>query len=325
LFIRNKNTVFTLKGFLTIFAAAGLLFVSCRVVSAENKNGNVVSSQSPGPIAGERPVPRNFKFENKQVTPETNLHYTGRYCNECHEKTPVPGGDRYLKFGGGYGQLCRCHSIEPAAYLHPFDIMPSPEKKKKMPPDFPLEKGKVTCLTCHDIYRQCQKRLFDKNSLRGAPYPKRTDFCFKCHAVEKYKPIDPHQQMDDNGVIRIESCLICHKEKPDEKHATFKDVTFMGDIEKMCRRCHHIAGNHSGNADHMGILPSADGMRRIKAMEEKYNARIPLDEKGKMTCITCHNPHQKGVIPESSPGARGAGSKYRHRLPKDLCKECHEM
>jgi hypothetical protein len=31
------------------------------------------------------------------------------------------------------------------------------------------------------------------------------------------------------------------------------------------------------------------------------------------------------VIPESRPGAKGAGSKHRHRLPEDMCIECHPM
>ena len=150
-------------------------------------------------------------------------------------------------------------------------------------------------------------------------------FCYNCHIKKNYEPNDPHLQLNDNEEIIIGTCLICHKEKPDEKHATFKDVTFIGDIEMICRRCHHIAGNHSGNHDHMKNVPSAEGVKRIKLVEAKFHTRLPLNENGKMTCITCHNPHEKGIIPESSPGAKGAGSKYRHRLPGNLCKECHQM
>ncbi|MEJ2638363.1 MAG: cytochrome c3 family protein [Desulfosarcinaceae bacterium] len=309
-----------------MLALLGVLVVSCQYV-AEIKNREAAAGRPfPASTAGDgKMVARDLNFENAELTADTNIHYTGKYCNECHQPIPSPGGDRHLRFDGDYDLLCRCHGESPDVQIHPFDITPSVEKKKRMPPDFPLENGKLTCLTCHDIYRQCQKRLFERNSLRGAPYAQRTDFCYRCHSRENYAPTDPHRQLNENAEIVIGTCLICHTEKPDEKHATFKDVTLIGNIETLCRRCHHIAGNHSGNVDHMGLIPSVEGLKKIKAVEAKYHTRLPLDEKGRMTCITCHNPHAKGVIPEGRPGAKGAGSKYRHRLPDNLCQECHQM
>jgi len=320
-----KTNCFMKKPLIGIFMLCLLVF-SCKPILTDQSHIEIVSSQPPEAGSSiKRGVSQDFKFENTGVTPYTKIHYTGKYCNECHEKTPIKGGDPYLKFEGDYKQLCRCHAISTAVYIHPVDIKPSPEKIKRIPADFPLKDGQISCITCHDIYLQCQKQLFNRNSLRGAPYPRRTDFCYKCHVKENYAKPDPHHQINDKGEIIIENCLVCHDEKPDEKHATFKDVKLIGDIEMMCRRCHHVAGNHSGNADHMGIKPSADGLKRISAMEKKYNARLPLDENGKMTCITCHNPHEKGVIPDVSPGAKGAGSKYRHRLAGNMCQECHQM
>jgi len=326
LIFRNRNTNLILRIPLILLAVLGFVIVSCQLVKNETIVKNAVSPYSSGSKGmNKNNVAREFKFQNADVTPHTNLHYTGRYCNECHEKPAVHGGNRYLRYGGDYGQLCRCHTPSPEVYIHPFNITPSIEKRKRIPKVFPLENGKLTCLTCHDIYRQCQKRLFELNSLRGAPYSRRVSFCFNCHVMENYKANDPHQQLNDNNEVIIGTCLICHKEKPDEKHATFKDVTFIGNIEMICRRCHPIAGNHSGNHDHMKDIPSAKGLKRIKLVEAKFHTVLPLDESGKMTCVTCHNPHEKGVIPENSPGAKGAGSKHRHRLPKDLCKECHQM
>ena len=321
-----QNAISTIKALLIAIVMLCLLLVSCRSVSTgvDYENADVDPRQKAA-APQEKITAKDVDFENDDITPFTDIHYTGRYCNECHKEPLVKTGEPYLKYGGDYGQLCRCHATSPAAYIHPVDLTPTQEKKNRIPSDFPLEDGQLTCLTCHDIYLQCQKRLFNRNSLRGTPYAKRTDFCYKCHAMENYEPTDPHLQLNETGEILVGTCMICHEEKPDEIHATFKDVTFIGDIEVMCRRCHHIAGNHSGNANHMGIRPSADGMRRIKAMEEKYNMRLPLDESIKMTCITCHNPHAKGVIPEDSPGAKGADSKYRHRLAENLCKECHQM
>ncbi len=95
-----------------------------------------------------------FAQEKKdRVLPnDTNLHYTGKYCLECHEKTPTVGEDKLLKFNGDFTQLCRCHGYTPGTYIHPVDIVPSAEKREKIPDDFPLVNGIVTCITCHDIY-----------------------------------------------------------------------------------------------------------------------------------------------------------------------------
>ena len=258
MFSYYRNWIFKTIRLLILTGIIGLPIVASRyAVSAESV------------MASEKNPVREITFENPDVTATTNIHYTGSYCNECHGETPVPGGDRDLKFGGDYQQLCRCHLFPPAVCVHPTDVPPSSGIKERMPSILPMENGKVTCLTCHDIYLQCQKQLFKKDSLRGAPYPVRTDFCFKCHPKEDYEQTNPHHQIDERGEIITKNCLICHKEKPDEKHATFKDVTFIGDIEAICRRCHYVAGNHPGDYDHMGVQPSADGMKRIKAIEEK--------------------------------------------------------
>jgi len=320
---------------LTISVCAGMLisaalffspavFRHAAAAEGEAGSGQPADSLAPGP-GGEKKGPEDLIFENGDVVFSTNIHYTGKYCNECHEKDPVEGGDTYLKFGGDYGELCRCHNFPPDNCPHPVNVIPSAGIKARMPSDLPLENEKVTCLTCHDIYLQCREQLFRKNSTRGEPYPNRTDFCYRCHDVEKYKEVDPHVELSEKGEILKDTCLICHKEVPDEKKDTYETVTFEGDIEEMCRRCHQVSGNHSGDHDHIGVKPSEKALRRIEAMEKKYNVRLPLDQEGEMTCITCHNPHAKGVIPEENPGARGADSKYRLRLSENMCMNCHQM
>ncbi len=258
------------------------------------------------------------------VTETTNIHYTGKYCNKCHKKTPVKDGESFLKFGGDFKQLCKCHAITSGSYIHPVDIIPTTEKMSRIPADFPLQNERITCLTCHDLSMQCRKSTLRETSLRGVPYPKRTDFCFKCHKKENYKKLDPHDQIDKNGAIIKETCLYCHREKPDEEHNTYKELKFIGDLVVLCQRCHGIAGNHSGNFNHM-VKPSARGLKKMEAMKVKFGLILPLDEEGKMTCITCHNPHEKGVIPEDKASAKGANSKFRHRLPGTICIECHQM
>ncbi|MBI5057526.1 MAG: hypothetical protein HZB61_13010 [Nitrospirae bacterium] len=274
-------------------------------------------------------------FVNKDVTFKTNLHFTGKYCDECHEK--IPGKDKaaHLKFGGDFTQLCRCHGYTPATYIHPVEIEPSKEKKARIPKDFPLKNGKITCTTCHDIYKQCQenpefvqtgeweRRYYRLQMLflRG-DVKKRTDICFKCHEEQKYQKLNPHMQRDEKGKIIPEICLYCHVEKPDEKTADYKDVKLIGDLKMICQRCHGDMIRHPGGIDHYRV-PSTKMYIRMQMLEDKFETVLPLDEEGKLTCITCHNPHEKGVIPKGRRGAKGASENYRHRLPKILCQACH--
>lgn len=256
-----------------------------------------------------------------EVTKTAEYHYTGKYCDDCHYQIPQEGGNKFLKYDGDFNILCKCHT--PRNYVHPVDIKPSEPKRIKIPAELPLQKGKVTCLTCHDIYWQCQKRRVDKNSLRGARTPNRSEFCYKCHNKNDYMKLDIHHQINSQGKIIVARCLYCHPDKPDESRARYKDVKFVGDLTMLCQRCHMIRGNHSGNFNHL-VRPSPDALAHMQAMEKKFDIILPLDENGKMTCITCHNPHDKGVIRAESPAAKGAGSKYRHRLPGRLCIECHQ-
>ncbi len=56
---------------------------------------------------------------------------------------------------------------------------------------------------------------------------------------------------------------------------------------------------------------------------------MPLDERGRITCFTCHNPHEKGLLPAGNPRSVGAEPKQtvNHRLrthEANMCVACHE-
>jgi hypothetical protein len=260
--------------------------------------------------------------ESQEIYVEGEFHYTGKYCTRCHERIPEKGADPLLKFGGNFKSLCDCHLTKP--YVHPVDMSPTSKLKDRIPRDLPLQQGKMTCLTCHNINHQCTKRVVNKNSLRGSPYSNRTDFCFRCHEKERYTRLDPHKQFGPGGKLIVEKCLYCHTTKPDQTRDQYKDVNLIGDLEVLCQRCHMIRGNHAGNFNHM-VKPSDKLLAVMKRIEKNFNIILPLDGQGKMTCSTCHNPHDQGLIVPEKPSAGGAGSKQRHRLPGRLCTECHQI
>ena len=303
-------------------------------VFAEESNENItteviseVVTEAPAEPLIETPAEAHIEG----VTEKTNVHYTGEYCMECHEKPPVKDKDKSLKFGGDFTQLCKCHGYEPGTYIHPVDIFPSKEKKPMIPDDLPLTEGKVSCITCHDIYMQCQDnprfKVLNKRFLRGAPYVSRTDLCFRCHDERKYTMLDPHNQLTKDGKIIVEKCLYCHEEKPDELHATFKDIKLIGNLEVLCYRCHFKQSKlHPINANHFR-RPTDNTLAIMKASEKKFNIILPLNYKGNITCPTCHNPHERGILPIGQANAKGASEKYRLRMAAEklqICIACHE-
>jgi hypothetical protein len=298
-----------LKLIFTLAAITLSLIPNGKTISAETGRENILLS-----AAG-------------SVTINKNLHFTGKDCEECHARTPVKDEDAFLKFSGDFSQLCKCHYHKTGQYTHPVDIKPSEGKKNKIPPDFPLRDGELSCSTCHDIYQQCQYSKFkpvNRNFLRGGPYASRTTICFRCHDESKYKKRNPHIQLSAKGEIIEKNCLYCHITKPDEQIATFEKVTLIGDIKILCQRCHSILNKHPSGIEHFKA-PNKKTLTAMKTSEIIYSTILPLDKEGKITCITCHNPHEKGVIPDDRESARGAGEKFQQRLAGLVCNACHEM
>jgi hypothetical protein len=137
---------------------------------------------------------------------------------------------------------------------------------------------------------------------------------------------NPHRQLNSQKEIIKEKCLYCHSELPDEQLTGAKDARLIGNLEPLCIRCHMKAPRQDFHAKHLR-KPSAEVLTRIKQMEDQHDIILPLSEEGTITCATCHNPHEKGVIPDVRAGARGAGETRRRRLGENnhMCVKCHPM
>jgi hypothetical protein len=170
----------------------------------------------------------------------------------------------------------------------------------------------------HKVHMRPLKRFLIKSPLTPS---RKIDVCFKCHDKKnEFRICDPHTQLNEKGDIIREKCLYCHLEKPDEKSATFeihrKEVKFIRNLETLCLGCHssqyHRA--HPVNANHV-LKPSAEMLSMMKKTEEEFDIVLPLNYDGKIMCATCHNPHERGVIPNEREAAGGASEKFRIRLP----------
>jgi hypothetical protein len=283
----------------------GIFLINDAVYAKENHNDSLFSAGT-------------------SVKSNTNLHYSGKYCEECHLQTPDKDGDKLLKFGGDLNQLCWCHNSAVGNYIHAVGMEPSEEKKLRIPREFPLDNGKLSCLTCHDISLQCKEDNEFTDLNRKFLRDERKAICYRCHDKNKFRKLNPHEQLTESGEIIPDKCLYCHVEKPDEKSADFEDVKLIGNLKLLCRRCHKTPDKHPSGIDHLR-KPSDKTLNKIRELETRFNTALPLDYDGQITCVTCHNPHDRGVIPADRRGSMGAGEKFKHRIPQLMCQACHGM
>jgi hypothetical protein len=298
------------------------------VVGCQYQQKSSVFSQNGKSVSG-APPPEDTIQVVRAIPDTTNIHYDGRYCLECHQEIPLPQSDDLsLKYNGDFRYLCSCHTKD--RQMHPHPVNDRPSGKVKIAEGFPLQEEKLACITCHDIVSQCEDNLEKKivqqgqAFLRGAPYKTRSEICFRCHDSSRYQKYDPHRQLDESNQVISEKCLYCHTEVPDEKKTGMEDVKLIGNFGAICMGCHYRAARVPLHQKHLR-KPSQEVMLQIERMQTQFNIVLPLDQNGQVTCVTCHNPHQKGLIPDKRAGAAGAGALHRHRLSGNMCIKCHPM
>ena len=205
---------------------------------------------------------------------------------------------------------------------HPVDFVPA--DASRFP--FPLFAGKVRCLTCHEIHGGPGNKGTPK-LLRGGPYTEdRRVICFQCHSSERYAAINPHLMLDEKNNYRAVNgkpvCLLCHSQMPDPEIDYTENVRFRADVGFLCWRCHPPMPDPFFST-HFLRKPSAATLEAMHQSEERDMVILPMVPRERITCSTCHNPHQQGVI-QHEAAAKGADRKSRLRLPS-LCVACHPM
>jgi predicted CXXCH cytochrome family protein len=243
------------------------------------------------------------------------------FCVVCHATAKPQRGETLFAPGADPSATCLiCHDYK--ENHHPVDFVPA--AAPGIP--FPLFEGKVRCLSCHEIHGGPGNKGTPK-LLRGGPYTEdRRQVCFRCHASEKYAAIDPHLMLDDRKNFREVDgkpvCLLCHSIMPDPEKDYTENVKFRADVGFLCWRCHPPMPDPFFST-HFLKKPSAATLEAMHQAELRDMVVLPMVPRGRITCSTCHNPHQEGVI-QHEAAAKGADTKSRLRLPS-LCVACHPM
>ncbi len=204
-----------------------------------------------------------------------------------------------VSFAGGGYELPPLH--------HPIEIQLPGEME--IPEGFPLgEHGELICDSCHGVDNLKDRPLEgvdpdEENFLHYGPYEDLTDFCYLCHEEQGHQRYNLHLMVDPAGELDDSGCTYCHAEIPDPSvEVPVERMKFHLPKAKLCYGC-HLKTPHLNSLTHLQE-PDEDMRQRIKLAEKEKRVRLPLDDDGRVTCITCHTPHQSGVIDPARAGGK---------------------
>lgn len=214
--------------------------------------------------------------------------HDGAACDDCHGADPTAPVD-----------CSRCHG--PGANLHPDGMVPP----RPLPPEFPLEGGRVTCRSCHRLHGPAGPhalRGFGRTGVRRL-----SDFCALCHG-EGLARTNPHRA--DAGENR---CAFCHASVRVDSVLAGARPQARAAANRLCDFCHDVrARNHPRNIDPVLDLPD----------------ELPRGPGGGITCVTCHDPHGSSRFTHYLREAYGLRFERGlqddpHRDDRYACRACH--
>lgn len=222
-----------------------------------------------------------------------NPHYGEVVCTACH----IDEEDYELRSEDPTVLCNRCHGEGPLAIVHhPLRKVPD---AIKVPEDWPLYEGKLTCLTCH--LPSHDENIGIYLFLRGENHAGKVKFCFLCHLPESFAGRNPHEEVN-----RGKGCSFCHLTEPKAGVDTLNTITFCGDPDVLCLRCHGDTSPHPAGFRHNRVLEPA--------IAEQMSKTQNLYQGDRVICSTCHNPH---IYESDSHKLRGAV------LHDYSCPGCH--
>ena len=247
-----------------------------------------------------------------------NVHWSPSHCDHCHIKGEAATAGNLLHEGQDV-PLCRTCHPRSVYRVHVVDIRP---KKVEVPKEFPLPGGKITCVTCHDE-PSCNPK--DSPSWKRPFFLRGKGegflFCFECHPQKGYEPYNPHDPKHlQDAADRTNNCLFCHlSELPVDSRRGLAYASLKGRPNELCSAC-HPEEPHFGIPAHLNV--KSEKYRGLLAeTAEKLGPLLPLGEGQQPLCVSCHDPHIPGLIPEPEEGP----DVWMERETSELLKEYREQ
>lgn len=237
-----------------------------------------------------------------------NAHdFSEQECGVCHVDTE--NSPEILT--GSLTKLCRkCHPSGITKSSHPVDIRPV---GISIPLDLPLDKGKITCNTCHNVHAKQFNAFREKTYFLRRPGRGRT-FCMSCHEIT----INADGHVDSFTTVHMRNVLIM-----------VKPNRAIDPISVSCISCHdgsigkqvdYIYRSGSGIWTHnKGSHPVGSNYNECRMRRGNLRPKSKISKKikffnGKVGCCSCHNPYSSkpGRLVMSNKGSR-------------LCFQCHVL
>jgi predicted CXXCH cytochrome family protein len=285
-----------------------------------------------------------------------NPHWSPEGCPRCHGPD---ASQRRIPDAAEADDLClECHDGRRARReVHPTGRQFASEQIIK-PEHWPAPDNTLGCLTCHDVRQACEANhhrprhnpMFLRDYDPEAPLA----FCAKCHVAAAETGTrggyDPHVMLGEQGQRELQVCLFCHLESASGRGRRSRTGSpgLRADELTICASCHHrhvdyFEPGHIGHPVSQAMretmlaaertwAPERGDLATSGPAEHAAASRLPLTRDHRITCSTCHNPHQEGVFAPDSLLACGAmrpeteDRKPRLRgLGKELCRACHPL
>lgn len=262
--------------------------------------------------------PRRATAARVNAAGTANPHWSPEGCATCH------GDERQAISVEQADTAClACHDGKRAlAEFHPVGRI-ARNDRIATPSDWPLNNGRLACLTCHEIRRHCDasaaRPLDNPAMLREFDVVRPYAFCSRCHVSQGAAQISPHRQLAADGGLIEETCRYCHNSVPaiphDGARRSAPDLRIAS--SQLCLSCHsrHWDFSQRGHVE--------------RPMPDTFNrpAELPLAD-GNVACYSCHNPHQAGLFPAGSVlGARATvpidAAVALRMNSMELCIACH--
>ncbi|MCG3131430.1 MAG: hypothetical protein FLDDKLPJ_02222 [Phycisphaerae bacterium] len=288
-------------------------------------------------------------------------HWRADGCAACHEgdtKSPGPVPRERVDV------LClTCHDGKSAVReRHPVGRRFTSDQVEN-PGNWPLVDGRLSCVTCHDFSAHCrvapQRPRDNPHFLReSAGAGGSAANCGVCHAAARAPRHNPHLMTDPGTGAGEASCGFCHSGPVASGASAVRTgrAALHTDEVTLCGACHaeHVDFFEPGHTGALMTASLVDQLRRWTREElsetggrdlpaassptaepgadsATFGLGLPLDAAGRITCSTCHNPHERGVFPVESPLGKGGLTFPRDVVapaqlrapPTTLCGACH--
>ncbi len=247
-------------------------------------------------------------FGIKSPFPEYRYHneVNERPCKKCHDLNPPKKGTSGFLVATRFCLTCH-KELEGKRFVHgpiPVGGCSPCHDFSSMPNKYEVVAyGQDLCFTCHED----KKAELLKEYLHG---PVSAGACTVCH--------DPHASNEKYQLRKYvgDLCTMCHTQLKSEMYRTVVHRPFQ---DGMCTKCHSA---HS--SEYPKYFLKLPGMKlclschRGKMGNHKHpygrppkrELDVELDERGNLTCLSCHNPH---------------ATDDEKLLPEGGCSFCHNV